>query len=57
MNMQKYFKDIEKNVREVYSIAESARKKGLDPVDNVEIPLAMTMASKVVGLITGSSSP
>ncbi len=51
MNTQEYFKDIEKNVRIVYSIAEEARKKGLDPADKVEIPLAMSMAEKVVGLI------
>jgi len=52
MNTQKYFKDIEKNVREIYSIAESARKKGLDPMNHVEIPLARSLAEKVVGLIS-----
>ena len=33
-------------------MAEQARAKGLDPVDSVEIPLAMNMAEKVVGLIS-----
>lgn len=52
MNIQEYFKHIEKEVRKVYEIAEEARAKGLDPVDKVEIPLAMSMAEKVVGLIS-----
>ena len=52
MDIQKYFKNIEEKTKEVYSIAESARKKGLDPVNSVEAPLAMSMAEKVVGLIS-----
>jgi DNA polymerase II large subunit len=52
MNTEKYFKDLEKQVRVVYDVAESAKKTGLDPVDSVEIPLAMSMAEKVVGLIS-----
>jgi DNA polymerase II large subunit len=52
MNTQEYFKKLEKDVRKIYDIAEIARKKGLDPVNEVEIPLAMTMAEKVVGLIS-----
>jgi len=52
MNTQKYFKDLEKQVRQVYGIAEAARKKGLDPVNKVEIPLARSLAEKVVGLIS-----
>ncbi len=49
---EKYFKDLEKQVRKVYDMAEEAKKTGLDPVDKVEIPLAMSMAEKVVGLIS-----
>ena len=49
---EKYFKNLKKKVDEVYSLAEEARAKGLDPVDKVEIPLALTMADKVVGLIS-----
>ncbi len=49
---EKYFKNLERNVKKVYGMAEEARKKGLDPVESVEIPLAMTMAEKVVGLIS-----
>jgi len=51
MNTQQYFRDLEKEVRKVYEIANEARAKGLDPVDKVEIPLAMNMAEKVVNLI------
>ncbi|MBI3622901.1 DNA polymerase II large subunit [Candidatus Pacearchaeota archaeon] len=52
MNTQEYFKHLEKEVKKVYEIAEEARAKGLDPIDKVEIPLAMSMAEKVVGLIS-----
>ncbi|MFH1326568.1 MAG: DNA polymerase II large subunit [archaeon] len=52
MNTQQYFKHLEKEVKKVYKVAEEARAKGLDPVGKVEIPLAMSMAEKVVGLIT-----
>ncbi|MEK6761054.1 MAG: DNA polymerase II large subunit, partial [Nanoarchaeota archaeon] len=51
MNTPEYFKDFEKNIRVAYAVAEEARKKGLDPADKVEIPLAMSMAEKVTGLI------
>jgi DNA polymerase II large subunit len=49
---EKYFKDLERDVKKIYSIAEEAKKTGLDPVDKVEIPLAMSMAEKVVRLIS-----
>ena len=52
MNTDQYFKNLEKQVKSVYAICEDARKKGFDPVDKVEIPLAMSMAEKVVGLIS-----
>ena len=52
MNTQEYFQKIEKDVKEIYEIAEEARKKGFDPVDKVEIPLAKSMAEKVVALIS-----
>lgn len=48
---QKYFENFERDVKVVYKVAEEARSKGYDPVDKVEIPLAMSMAEKVVGLI------
>jgi DNA polymerase II large subunit len=52
MNSKDYFSDIEKNVKICYSLAEEAKKKGLDPVNKVEIPLATSLAEKVVGLIS-----
>lgn len=52
MNMQEYFKHIESETKKVYSVAEQARKQGLDPASKVEIPLAKSLAEKVVGLIS-----
>lgn len=49
---EEYFENLSKKVREEYELANLARSKGLDPEDKVEIPLAMTMAEKSVGLIT-----
>ncbi|MBS3124559.1 DNA polymerase II large subunit [Candidatus Woesearchaeota archaeon] len=52
METQIYFENLRKEVDKVYEMAGEARAKGLDPVDEVEIPLAMSMAEKVVGLIS-----
>ena len=52
MNTQHYFKRLEKEVNVLYSVAEQAKKTGLDLVDKVEIPLARSLAEKVVGLIS-----
>ncbi len=52
MNIEKYFKEIETKTKLVYEMAEEARKKGLDPVDKVEILLAESLAEKAVGLIS-----
>ncbi|MCR4327330.1 MAG: DNA polymerase II large subunit [Nanoarchaeota archaeon] len=52
MNTQDHFLDLKKEVDKVYSIMNLARAKGFDPVNQVEIPLAMSMAEKVVGLIS-----
>jgi len=52
MKTETYFKGLKEKVDEIYSIAGNARSKGFDPVDEVEIPLAMNMAEKVVGLIS-----
>ena len=40
------FVELKKSVDEEYSIANVARKSGLDPVDRVEIPLATSLAEK-----------
>ena len=52
MKIQEYFKNLEKDVKKIYSVVETARKKGLDPADKIEIPLAMSLAEKVVGLLS-----
>jgi len=49
---EKYFKDLVVNVKKEYVIAGEARKKKLDPVDEVEIPLAMSLAEKAIGLVS-----
>ncbi len=51
-NTQKYFKDFEREVKKVYSFAEQVKAKGYDPLNVIESPLAMSMAEKVVGLIS-----
>src|SRR3989338_3919719 len=52
METQTYFENLKKQVDGVYEMAGEARAKGFDPADEVEIPLAMSMAEKVVGLIS-----
>jgi len=52
MKTEKYFKELESKVKAIYSIAEAAREKGLDPVSKVEVPLATSLAEKAVGLIS-----
>jgi DNA polymerase II large subunit len=52
MQTEEYFHNLVEGVRKEYEVAELARSKGLDPVKKVEIPLAMSLAEKVVGLIS-----
>jgi DNA polymerase II large subunit len=52
MNTQQYFLKLDKDVKQIYEIANKARAKNLDPVNKVEIPLARNLAEKVVGLIS-----
>jgi len=49
--MEAYFKEINENVDFAYGTANKARKKGHDPQQNVDIPLAKNMAERVEGLI------
>src|SRR3990167_11046640 len=51
LKTQAYFQELEKQIRINYKIAEEARSKGLDPKNKVEIPLARSLAEKVVSLI------
>ncbi|MEX0920896.1 MAG: DNA polymerase II large subunit [Candidatus Pacearchaeota archaeon] len=52
MNTEQYLKEIEKETKKIYEVANKARAKGFDPVSKVEIPLARSLAEKVVGLIS-----
>lgn len=48
---QRYFEELNREILKNYEIAEKARTFGLDPVNKVEVSLALTMAAKVVRLI------
>ena len=50
-----YFEEIEKETKNAYDIAEEARKKGYDPEDRVDVPLAIDMAGRVEGLVSAIS--
>ena len=49
--MEIYFKQIQKQVDECYSIAEKARQKGFDPELEVESPQAKDLAGRVEKLV------
>ncbi len=52
MQTEKYFYELEKEIKNSYDVAGNARKKGFDPVRIVEVPLAHNLAEKCVGLIS-----
>jgi len=52
MKVKQYFDLIGEEVNKHYLIADSAKKKGLDPVSEVEIPQATSLAEKVVGVVS-----
>lgn len=52
MKTEDYFENLVIEVEKEYKIAEEAKKRGIDPVNKVEIPLARSLAEKVVGLIS-----
>lgn len=52
MNIKQYFKNIQKEVEKSYDLGKRARAKGLDPVAEVEIPIATSLAEKAIGLIS-----
>ncbi|MBI2141877.1 DNA polymerase II large subunit [Candidatus Woesearchaeota archaeon] len=53
--MEEYFRSIQSELKRAYAVANSARKKGLDPEPKVDIPLARNMAERVEGLISSVS--
>ncbi len=52
MNTKEYFKRIEDDVEKAFVVARQARAKGLDPVSEVEVPIARTLGEKACGLIS-----
>ena len=50
-DMREYFKILQSDIEKCYKIAEQARKKGLDPEFNVEIPQALDLAARVEELV------
>ncbi|HDO19316.1 MAG TPA: DNA polymerase II large subunit, partial [Thermoplasmatales archaeon] len=49
--MRSYFASIQREVDRCYKVARVARKKGLDPVTEVEIPQAKDLAARVEELV------
>ncbi|MFA6023065.1 MAG: DNA polymerase II large subunit [Candidatus Pacearchaeota archaeon] len=52
MQTEKYFHELDLDIKKSYEIANLARAKGFDPKETVEIPLARNLAEKSVGLIS-----
>lgn len=52
MNSEEYFNSIEKETDRIFSVAREARKKGIDPVADIEVPIATSLAEKAIGLIS-----
>lgn len=50
--VERYFSELNSKLAECYAVAGEARKKGFDPEDKVDIPLAKNMAERVEGLIS-----
>jgi DNA polymerase II large subunit len=47
----KYFENFKNEVEKIYRVSSEVRKKGFDPVFDVEVSIANSMAEKVVNLI------
>src|SRR3989344_640963 len=52
MNIENYFKMIREEVDKQYGLAREAKKAGVDPVSDVETPIATSLAEKAIGLIS-----
>ncbi len=53
--MERYFSEIDKDVRACYEVAEEARKIGFEPERIVDVKLAKNMAERVEGLISAAA--
>lgn len=51
LSTQKYFKELDEMITDLYEIADEVRSKGLDPMDRTEIYKAQDLAARVEGLI------
>ncbi|MBN2567158.1 DNA polymerase II large subunit [Candidatus Woesearchaeota archaeon] len=47
-----YFREMERQVKEAHGIATAAKRKGYDPLREVDVKLAKNMAERVVGFIS-----
>lgn len=54
-DIKKYFEQLEAETAKVHKIATLARKKGFDPEERVDIPIAKGIAQRVEGLISAVS--
>ncbi len=52
MKINEYFELIEREVKKNYEIANDAKKIGIDPISGVEIPVATSLAQRIVGLVS-----
>ena len=52
MKVEQYFQRLEREVNHLYDVANEARKKGMDPADAVEVPVASSLAERVLGLVS-----
>lgn len=52
MNIDQYFQHISDEVKRAYAVATIAKAKGIDPINKVETPIAISLAEKAVGLIS-----
>ncbi|MFT4244218.1 MAG: hypothetical protein ACMXYB_02040 [Candidatus Woesearchaeota archaeon] len=50
--IEKYFQDIDVKVDRAYRVAKAARKKGIDSITDIEMPLARDISERVEGLIS-----
>ncbi|MBY6294025.1 DNA polymerase II large subunit [Nanohaloarchaea archaeon H01] len=57
MNIEKYFKQIEKETDEAYEIANEARSKSKDPEQEVDIPRAQDLPEKASSLVIAAQFP
>ncbi len=56
MDTDEYFRWLNRKVEKAYSVANSARSKGFDPEQTVDIPVAKNKAERCVNLV-GSEAP